>query len=82
MDLDGLGVEGEALFLIDEEFLDVLALVALQLDHLAHLRVDNNGAIAGKLLLDDLENLLLVKLLWQALDRGQSLATITLCKPC
>ncbi|KAB8356450.1 hypothetical protein FH972_024033 [Carpinus fangiana] len=79
VDLDGLAVEGEAILLIGEKFLDVLALVALQLDHLAHLGVDDDGAIAGKLLLDDLENLLLVKLLGQALDRGQSLATITFC---
>lgn len=32
-----------------------------------------------KLLLDHLEDLLLVELLWKALNCGQSLATITLC---
>lgn len=32
-----------------------------------------------ELLLDDLENFLLVKFLWETLDGGQSLATITLC---
>ena len=33
-----------------------------------------------KLLLDDLENLLLVKFLWKTLDSGQSLTSITLCE--
>jgi hypothetical protein len=76
VDLDGLCVEAEAIFLIGHKVLDVLALVALELDHLAHLRVGDDGAIAGKLLLDDLEDLLLVKLLGKALDGRQSLATI------
>lgn len=79
VDLDGLGVELEAFLLVDEEFLDVLALIALQLDHLAHLRVVDNGAIASELLLDDFEDLLLVELLGETLDRGQGFATIALC---
>ena len=37
------------------------------------------GEPRTKLLLDDLENFLLVKFLRKTLDRGQSLATITLC---
>ena len=75
--------------------MDILALIALELDHLSHLTVVNDGAcwwdaygrgqqglggrvngwlaswgltIAGKLLLDDLEDLLLVEFLGQALD--------------
>ena len=80
MDLDGLGVELEAFFLVDEEFLDVLALIALELNHLAHLRVVHDGAIAGELLLDDLENLLLVEFLGKTLVRGQGFATIALCE--
>lgn len=32
-----------------------------------------------ELLLDDLQNLLLVKLLWKTLNSGQSLTTIALC---
>jgi hypothetical protein len=59
--------------------LNILALIALELNHLAHLRVDNDSAIASKLLLDDLENFLLIEFLGQALDRGQRLTTIALC---
>jgi len=79
VDLDGLGIELQTFLLIDQKLLHVLALVALQLDHLAHLGVDDDGAIARELLLDHLEDLLLVELLGQALDCGQSLATIALC---
>lgn len=45
--LDGLGVELKTLFLIDQEFLNIFTLVTLELDHLAHLGVVDNGAIAG-----------------------------------
>ena len=79
VNLDGLGIQLEALLLVDEEFLHVLALVALQLDHLAHLRVVDDGAIARELLLDHLEDLLLVELLRQALHRRQGLAAIAFC---
>jgi len=78
VDLDSLGVELETFLLVDEEILNVFTLVALELDHLSHLSVVDDGAIASELLLDDLENLLLVKLLWETLDSGQSLTTITL----
>ena len=47
VDLDGLGVKFEAFLLVDEEFLDVLTLIALELDHLAHLTIVDDGAIAG-----------------------------------
>ena len=57
----------------------MLALIPLELNHLAHLSVHDDGAIAGKFFLDDLENFLPVKLLGKTLDSGQSLATITLC---
>lgn len=46
MDLDGLRVELKAV-LAGKEFLEVLALVALELDHLAHLGIVDDGAIAG-----------------------------------
>jgi hypothetical protein len=59
--------------------LNILALIALQLNHLAHLCVSDDGAIAGKLLLNDLENLLLVEFLRQPLDGGQGFTTIALC---
>lgn len=78
MYLYGLCIELEAI-LGNEELLDILALISLQLNHLAHLTVVDDRAIASELLLDDLEDLLLVELLGQALDCGQSLATIALC---
>lgn len=78
MNLDGLGVQLEAFLLVDEKFLNVFALVTLELDHLAHLRVVDDGAIASEFLLDDLQDLLLIEFFWQSLDRGQSLTPITL----
>jgi len=81
VDLDGLGVKLQPLLLINEKFLYILALIALKLDHLAHLSVDNDGAIAGELLLDDFENLLLIKLLGESLDSSQGLTSIALLDP-
>ena len=80
MDLDGLGIQLQPFLLIDEELLHIFALVALELNHLAHLRVVDDGAIAGELLLDHLQDLLLVEFLRQALDGRQCLATIALCR--
>ena len=79
VDLDGLDIKTQALLLVGQKVLDILALIALELDHLSHLGVGDDGAIAGELLLDHFEDLLLVELLRQALDRGQCLATIALC---
>lgn len=56
VDFDGGGVELKTI-VASQELLESAALVSLKLDDLAHLRVRNYGAIAGKLLLDDLENL-------------------------
>jgi len=78
MDLDGLGVDLEPLVLVNEKILHSIALVTLQLDHVAGLFIVDDGAVAGELFLDDLEDLLEVKLGWDAFDRGQRLATITL----
>lgn len=47
MDLNGLGVKLKAFHFVDEEVMDILALVSLQLDYLTHLTVVNGGAIAG-----------------------------------
>ena len=77
--LDGLGIKLQTLLLVGQEFLDILTLISLELNHLAHLGVVDDGAIAGELLLDNLEDLLLVKLLGQSLDCGQGLASIALC---
>ena len=77
--LDGLRIKTKALLLVGQEVLDILALISLELDDLTHLGVCDYGSIAGELLLDDLENLLLVELLRQALDGSQGLASIALC---
>ena len=70
VDLDGLHIKTQALLLIRHEVLNILALIALELNHLAHLRVGDDSAIASELLLDDFENLLLVEFFRQTLDRG------------
>lgn len=44
--LDSLHIKRQALLLVHQKVLDHLALVALELDDLAHFRVDYNGAIA------------------------------------
>jgi hypothetical protein len=81
VDLDGLGIKLESLLLVSQELLNILSLVSLQLNHLAHLSVRDDGAIASEFLLDDLENLLLVELLGKTLNSGQSLTTIALLNP-
>jgi len=78
MDLNGLGIKLQTLFLVGEELLNIFALITLKLNHLAHLTIDHDGAIASEFLLDDLEDLLLVKFLWQTLNSRQSLTTIAL----
>jgi hypothetical protein len=79
VNLNGLGIQLKPFLLISQEFLHILALIALELDHLAHLRVVDDGAIASEFLLDYFENLLLIELFRQALHRGQGLATIAFC---
>lgn len=44
--LDVLGIQFQALLLVNKEFLNVFALVTLQLNHLAHLGIIDDGAIA------------------------------------
>lgn len=41
-----------------QEHGDLLALITLKLNHLAHLLIVNDGAVAGKLLLERFEQLL------------------------
>jgi len=77
MDLDSLCVKLEAI-LCDQELLNIFALITLKLNHLAHLTICDDCAIACELLLDDLENLLLVEFLGKTLDGCQSLTTIAL----
>jgi len=78
MNLNGLGIKLETLLLVGEELLDILALISLKLNHLSHLSIDDNGAIASELLLDDFKNLLLIEFLWKTLDSCQSFTTIAL----
>ena len=80
MDLDGLRIQLQPFLLINQELLHILALISLELNHLAHLRVVDDGAIAGEFLLDHFEDLLLIEFLRQALHGGQSLATIAFCE--
>ena len=75
--LDGFGVQFEAVF-GDQEFLDIFSLVTLELNDLSHLTISYDSTIAGELLLDDLEDFLLIKLLGETLDSSQSLTTIAL----
>jgi hypothetical protein len=81
VDLDGLLIEAETLVLVGEEFLDLQALIALELNHLAHtlgLGITDDGAIASELLLDNLQDLFVIKLARNPLNSGQGLASITL----
>ena len=75
--LDGFDVQLEAVF-SDQEFLNIFSLITLELNDLSHLTIGYDGTIAGELLLDHLEDLLLIELLGESLNRGQSLTTISL----
>ena len=44
--LDGFGIKFQPFLLIHQEFLDILTLIALKLNHLSHLGIVDNGAIA------------------------------------
>jgi hypothetical protein len=45
--LDSLGIKFQAFLLVGEELLNILALISLELNHLPHLSVDDDGAIAS-----------------------------------
>jgi len=78
MNLDGFCIKFQTFLLVGEELLHILTLISLKLNHLSHLSVDDDSAIASEFLFDDLEDLLLIELLGEALDSGQSLTTIAL----
>jgi hypothetical protein len=78
VDLNGLRIQLKAIILVGQKFLNSLALVTLELDDLAHLRVGHDGAIASELLLNDLQNLLAVKFGGNTLHCSQGLTSIAL----
>jgi hypothetical protein len=45
--LNGLGIKLQTLLLVGEELLNILALVSLKLNHLSHLSINDDGAIAS-----------------------------------
>lgn len=45
--LDGLRIQLEAFLLVGQELLDILTLISLKLNHLTHLSVRDDGAIAS-----------------------------------
>lgn len=45
--LDGLSIELKTFLLVGQELLNILALVSLKLNHLTHLGVIDDGAIAS-----------------------------------
>jgi hypothetical protein len=46
MDFDSLGIKLETFLLVGQELLNILTLISLQLNHLSHLSVIDDGAIA------------------------------------
>lgn len=78
MHLDGLRVQLQTRLLVRQKGLHVLPLVALQLQDVAQIVVVDGGAVAGKLLLDDGQDLLLREARRDALDGGQGLAAVAL----
>ena len=45
--LDGLSIELKTFLLVGQELLNILALISLKLNHLAHLTILDDGTIAG-----------------------------------
>lgn len=61
-----------------EKSRDILALIALELNHLAKHFVLHNRTVAAELFLEILEDFLVAELFLEALDCGQSFPTIPL----
>ena len=70
MDLDSFGIKLQTVFLVDQEALYILSLIALELYHFSHLTVADDGTITSELLADHFEDLLLVEFGGEALDCG------------
>lgn len=78
VDLNVLGIQAQTFLLICQELLNIFALITLELNHFAHFRVVDNGAIASEFLLYHFQDLLLIKFFRQTLHRSQGLTTIAL----
>lgn len=76
--LHGFRRDGETSLLVGQEGADIVALISLELNDIADFLVVHHGTIAGKLLLDDLEDLLEVEFGGDAGYGRQGLTTITL----
>lgn len=68
-------------FSLDKVLRDVLALITLELNYLPQLFVLDHIAVATKLLLETLEDLVQVQVLVTPLNRGQALLPIPLLDP-
>lgn len=75
MDLDLL-LGGDSF--LDEELLDLLPVIALQLDDGAPLLVLDSGSIAAPSLLECSLDLLGVKIIWEALDQSKAFSGVSL----
>lgn len=64
--------------LLDQELRHLHSLVSLQLDDLSHLVILDDVTVAGKILLQNLQNLLQVILSGHTLHSGQGLTSVTL----
>jgi len=78
MDLDGFGVDFEAFLLVDKEVFHGIALVALKLNNFSGAGIRHNGAVASKLLLNDLEDFFEIEFGRNSFDGGQGFASIAL----
>lgn len=64
-----------------QKLANVVALIALQLNHFTILGVIDHGAVTGKLLFACFHNFLFIEIVGDALHGGQRLATVTLLNP-
>ena len=65
---------------LDQEFKDVASVITLQLDDGSPLVVLHSGSVATPGFFEVTDDLLEVKVFWQALNQGETLAGSTLLK--
>lgn len=85
MDFDGLGIKLETFLLVGQELLNILTLISLQLNHLSHLSVIDDGAIACYKSVSCFESYKFCRRLWKQhtellLDHLQDLLLIELLR--